>query len=385
MLAPGTVLHDRYEILAIVGQGGMAMVYRARDLHFEARDVAVKQMAVLVRGPEDRREVIAQFNAEANILTRLAHPNIPRVIDLFQEGEDHFLVMEFVEGQTLDRLARPRGDAPTAQPPVSTILGWGLQVAEALTYLHGQSPQPVVYKDLKPQNLILTPEGRVMLLDFGLARAPDRHGVSHTIIKGAGTPGFAAPEQDTPAASDSRVDLYALGATLHTLLTGNVPVDAYCRNEDLLAGAPDPLQPPSGANHAVPPEVDAFLARLMALQPGDRPPSARDVAHDLEKLRNAVAEREAAPAMARPACRPADDSTPPQSLPLARDVGRSNAGMAAALVLGGALVAGIIWGKASPSHPLPTPQPSAGASSVSIPAGGIPIPTPTIFTPESPG
>lgn len=214
-LAPGTVLADRYVIDEVVGIGGMGAVYAARDRRFRAveRICAVKEMFDTFNDTETRERAVKNFEREANLLASLNHKAIPKVFDFFTEGDCHYLVTEYVEGQDLARYIRQR-----ARPvPVDRAIDWGIQICDVLTYLHTQDP-PIIFRDLKPGNIMLRPNGQITLIDFGIAKhfQISRKG---TII---GTEGYAPPEQYEGQATP-QVDIYALGATLHHLLTNTDP------------------------------------------------------------------------------------------------------------------------------------------------------------------
>ena len=210
-----TVLQGRYEVLSVQGIGGMGAVYRARDLRFSAVEkiVAVKEMTNTAPDPRLRRISIQNFEREANILASVSHPAIPKIFDYFSEGNRSYLVMEFIEGQNLENVLEER-----KQPfPQEEVVEWGLQICDVLAALHSHQP-PVIFRDMKPGNLILRPDGRLMLIDFGIAKVFE-HGQRGTMI---GTEGYSPPEQYRGIA-DPRGDIYALGATLHHLLTGRDP------------------------------------------------------------------------------------------------------------------------------------------------------------------
>ncbi len=211
-----TILQSRYEILAVQGLGGMGAVYRARDLRFSAVEkiVAVKEMSNTAPDPRLRRIGIQNFEREANILASLSHPSIPKIFDFFSEGHRSYLVLEFVEGDTLEDLLEEQG-----QPFVEEeVVEWALQICDVLAYLHGHTP-PVIFRDIKPGNLMVRKhDGRIMVIDFGIAKVFE-HGQRGTMI---GTEGYSPPEQYRGTA-EPRGDLYALGATMHHLLTARDP------------------------------------------------------------------------------------------------------------------------------------------------------------------
>lgn len=238
LLRPGALLQGRYRILEPLAEGGMGRVFLAHHEPLDRR-VALKALRLEAAEPGERQEWLAQFQAEGRILASLDHPNLVRVLDSFQEGGLPILVMEFLEGRTLHDLAALH---PPTEPQV---LDWAAQILEALAYLHGRRP-PVLVRDLKPANLMQDPEGRVRLIDFGLARllGPGARG----LLDGMGSAGFAAPEQYGAGPLDERTDLYALGATLRFLLDSPTP------------------------------RLRAALQKLMAPAPADRPSSAAQAA-----------------------------------------------------------------------------------------------------------
>jgi serine/threonine protein kinase len=210
-----TILQERYEILAVQGVGGMGAVYRARDLRFSAvtKIIAVKEMNNSTPDPRLRQIGLQNFEREANILASLSHPAIPKIFDYFSEGNRSYLVLEFVEGKNLEDILEDRRKFFSQEE----VADWGLQICDVLAYLHSHTP-PVIFRDVKPGNLMLHPDGRIMVIDFGIAKVFE-HGQRGTMI---GTEGYSPPEQYRGVA-DPRGDLYALGATLHHLLTGRDP------------------------------------------------------------------------------------------------------------------------------------------------------------------
>jgi serine/threonine protein kinase len=217
LLSKGRVIHNnRYRIDALLGQGGMGAVYRAWDLSLNM-PVAIKEN--LDASPEAQK----QFGREAQILARLSHPNLPRVTDyFFISGQGQYLVMDFVEGEDLATMLNRLGALPEPQ-----VLYWVSQVCDALAYLHSQ-PSPIIHRDIKPANIKIGPNGRAMLVDFGIAKVYDRY-LATTIGAKAVTPGYSPPEQYGGGTTDARSDIYALGATLYHLLTGRQPPESVQR------------------------------------------------------------------------------------------------------------------------------------------------------------
>lgn len=211
VIAPGTVIVNRYRVIQPLGEGGMKAVYLAEDLRFKARRCALAVMVDSFTSDEARHRAVFSFEREADVLAQLDHPAIPKVSDRFSERDHHYFVMDYVAGQTLEaKLAAAGGRLSQSE-----AINIALQICEALDYLHSRLP-PVIYRDLKPANIIVTPEGRVKLVDFGIARHFTRQGTT------VGTVGYAAPEQ-YQGECDPRSDVYALGATLHHLLSGRDP------------------------------------------------------------------------------------------------------------------------------------------------------------------
>ncbi len=209
-----TVLHNRYMILQTVGQGGMGAVYKAQDMKRRSI-VAIKEMSLSMVPPEERDRAIRNFETESNILGTLRHPNLPAFTGRFTEDARHFLVMEFIDGQTLeDLLERNNGPFPERR-----VLGWARQLSDVLAYLHSQTP-PIIFRDLKPGNIMLTRDGRLKLIDFGIARFFRAASAVDTQI--LGTPGYAPPEQYGKAQTDARSDIYSLSMALFHLMTNTL-------------------------------------------------------------------------------------------------------------------------------------------------------------------
>ena len=272
MLTPDTVLQNRYRIIRQLGEGGMGAVSEAMD---ERLDTVVALKETLF----DDERLRKQFEREARLLARLHHPALPRVSDHFAEGDGQFLVMQFIPGDDLsEMMTRKRGPFPAEQ-----VLTWADQLLDALDYLHTQEPQ-IVHRDIKPQNLKLTARGQIILLDFGLAKG--QAGDVSRVTTGASifgyTPNYAPLEQIQGLGTDSRSDLYALGATLYHLMTGVKPPDALTRAAALVNGQPDPLVKASQANSAVGPELDDVLGKALAQNREQRFAAANDMRKALQ-------------------------------------------------------------------------------------------------------
>lgn len=267
MLAPGTVLQDRYRVIGKLGEGGMGAVYEALDQRLDAT-VALKE--TLFADEKLRR----QFEREARLLARLHHPALPRVSDHFTEGGGEFLVMQYIPGDDLAGIiTQRRGPFPQEQ-----VALWADQLLDALDYLHTQDPQ-IIHRDIKPQNLKLTGRGQIVLLDFGLAKGQvhelSRVGATASIF--GYTPNYAPLEQVQGLGTDPRSDLYALAATLYHLITGTKPPDALTRAASVVNGQPDPLQLASEVNAAVHPAFSEVLRRALAQNRDQRYASAAEM------------------------------------------------------------------------------------------------------------
>jgi serine/threonine-protein kinase len=275
-LEPGTILRDRYEILGLIGQGGMGAVYKAADKRLPGRVCAIKETwpppGLGAEAVADTRE---QFLREASTLARLDHPNLPKVSDYFtlvppeQPFSRDYLVMDYVAGQDLEQIAQQaRREGRFLDE--REVLGWMEQLCDALCYLHSQDP-PVIHRDVKPANVKLTPEGRIKLVDFGLVKPLDpTDPKTVTGLRGIGSLPYTPIEQYAGELghTDRRSDLYSLGATLYHLLTGLAPANAQERFLDSEA-----LRRPREVNPAISPALERAVLAAMALHPKDRPAS----------------------------------------------------------------------------------------------------------------
>lgn len=250
-LDPETILDNRYIIVKTLGRGGMGAVYLAFDQRLKNRKVAIKEMSTNAVGQGNLAAAIAAFESEATMLTSLKHQALPTIHDFFSRGEDRwYLVMEFIEGKTLKQVIQERGAIPEAE-----VLPWTRQLCDILNYLHTRTP-PVIFRDLKPANIMLTPEGTIKLIDFGIARH-FRHGITEDTAA-YGSTGFAPPEQYGQNQTDARSDIYALGATLHYLLTAVDPDNN-----------PFIFDPPSTKSQ-VSPEFEELVMKAIDLRPDRR-------------------------------------------------------------------------------------------------------------------
>jgi len=307
-LERGTLLHKRYRIVEILGQGGMGSVYRAVDENLGV-DVAVKEN--LFTSDEYSR----QFRLEAVILAGLRHPNLPRVSDHFAAGDEgQYLVMDFIEGEDLRQRMERLG---TISEDDAVMVGAAM--CDALTYLHTRKPS-ILHRDIKPGNVKISPEGAIYLVDFGLAKIVQGPQATTTGAR-AMTPGYSPPEQYGTARTDARTDIYSLGATLYAGLTGIIPEDGLARAMDNAQ-----LTPLRKRNPKISRRVATAIEKAMAVDPGDRFQSAEEFK---AALLNAVSKTE----------RPTGEFTvaPPPGLPHAVAPAASMPGSDHARPLGAAM------------------------------------------------
>lgn len=208
----GTVIDGKYEVLREIGRGGMSVVYLAMDTHLN-KQWAVKEIRKKGSGKNDEI-VVNSLLAEANMMKRLDHPALPRIVDIIDNGITIYVVMDYIEGESLDKILLEYGAQPEEK-----VINWAMQIADALSYLHAQKP-PIIYRDMKPANVMLKPEGNIKIIDFGIAREYKEQNLADTTV--LGTKGYAPPEQYS-GQTDPRSDIFALGMTMHHLLTGVDP------------------------------------------------------------------------------------------------------------------------------------------------------------------
>ncbi len=284
-LKPGATLQNRYLIQNVLGVGGMGSVYLARDMHFPnvTKLVAVKEI-INVADASMREMVVKIFEREANLLATLNHPAIPKIYDYFTQGDRSFLVMEYIEGKDLEaRLSETVGLLAEEQ-----VSDWAAQLCDVLAYLHSHKPEPIIFRDMKPSNVMLDHHQHIRLIDFGIARAFTA-GQKGTMI---GTEGYSPPEQYRGEASEAG-DIYALGATLHHLLTKQDP-----RLEPPFSFAERPIRK---ANPGVSLEFEAIINTALNYNPSERFPSAQAMKQALLALRQTRTNMLASQAQAAPA------------------------------------------------------------------------------------
>ena len=257
-LQVNSVLQGRFKITGILGVGGMGSVYLARDMHFPTvqRLVAVKEMLNLASDPALREMTLRNFEREANILAELSHPAIPKIYDYFSNKDRAYLVMEYIVGKDVEVLINSQPDFL----PYEMISKWAIELCDVLSYLHTR-PEPVVFRDVKPSNIMIEQAGSVRLIDFGIAKTFQVN-QKGTMI---GTEGYSPPEQYRGEASPAG-DIYAVGATLHHILTRRDP-----RLEPPFSFIERPIRQ---FNPKVPPEFETIIMRSLVYEPSGRFPSA---------------------------------------------------------------------------------------------------------------
>ena len=277
-----TLFRNRYFILSKVGEGGYGSVYKARDTQSKDRLVAIKEVSLLGLYPMAMIEATTSFQREVSVLSQLDHPNLPRVYEHFHNPGYWYLVMDFIAGETLEDY---QTKAPNKRLLLSEVLDIGLQLCIVLDYLHSQQP-PIVFRDLKPANIIRTPTGQIYLIDFGIARYFKPGQAKDTVA--LGSLGYAAPEQYGKAQTTPRADIYSLGAVLHQLLTASDPSEAPFRFQSLRPKNP---QSHSDAGSLTTSMVDVLvnkleilIASMLDMDVNKRPPDVACVKHELHVI-----------------------------------------------------------------------------------------------------
>ena len=304
-LTPNTMIQNRYLIVQPIGKGGMGDVYLAVDQRLGSA-VALKRTFFA-----DDGALGSAFEREARILARLRHPVLPKVIDHFAENGDQYLVMEHISGDDLSK----RLEGQNKPFPLKWVMFWADQLLDALSYLHTHEP-PIIHRDIKPQNLKLTDENHIVLLDFGLSKDFDSsspaNGLNSASVAGY-SPHFAAMEQIRGTGTDGRSDLFSLSATLYQLLTNSIPCEALTRADAILGGKADPIKPVGELNPEVPAAVSDVILKGIALRQNERYSTAAEMQR---ALRRAYNRGEAAPSAQKPEAAPAKvEAAPAAELP----------------------------------------------------------------------
>ncbi len=250
--------NDTYEIQSLIGKGGMSAVYLAEHKRLHTR-WAVKEVY-------KQQSARFDFLAESNILKRLQHPMLPRIVDIFEDEQRIFIVEDFVEGITLEQLLQKQRRVDEAQG-----LQWFRDLCGVLRYLHTQQPNPIIYRDMKPSNVMLQPDGSLKLIDFGIAREYKQESNADTTY--IGTKGYAAPEQFGKAQTDARTDIYALGVTMYHLLTGKSPYEPPYQFVPVRQLMPE-------LSHG----IEFILNKCVQPEPADRYQSVEQLIDDLDHI-----------------------------------------------------------------------------------------------------
>ncbi|XTZ17897.1 protein kinase domain-containing protein [Micromonospora echinospora] len=270
----GQVLNGRYRLTKLVGEGGMGQLWKAHD-EILGRDVAVKLISGLFQAPE----AAARLHREARSAARLMSPHLAVVLDYGRDASSgkEYVVSEFVPGFNLHQVLKVNGP----QEP-EHVAKWSIQICAGLSVVHNGG---VYHRDLKPHNVMLTPDGTVKLVDFGIAAYADAADYTRITVSGAvvGSPAYMPPERVLDAPVDHRSDLYSLGCTIYELLTGQVPFNGSLPAV-LLAHAHTPAKAPSSIRPGIPSEWDAMVLSLLAKDPSKRPQSAAYLRRELERL-----------------------------------------------------------------------------------------------------
>ncbi len=262
-LSPGTVLEGRYRILEKIGEGGFGVVYKAYDWRRNSL-VAIKQINMAALSAQEKIEATDSFNREVTLLSRLNHKSLPRIYHHFTDAEHWYVTMDYIKGRTLEDVL---ASSPGRRLPLRRVRDIGIALCDVLGYLHTQYP-PIIFRDVKPGNVMITPAGQIYLIDFGIARFYRPGQAKDT--GPLGSPGYAAPEQYGKAQTTPQTDIYGLGATLQTLLTGKEPLEIH------VSGLPP--------DRRIPWELQALLIRMMEKDCSKRPRDVMEVRHALAAL-----------------------------------------------------------------------------------------------------
>lgn len=266
-LPPGRMLHQRYRLLHTVGQGGMGAVYVAQDTQLGDRLVAVKEMSMSRLTSQELSQAVEQFRSEAHLLASLHHPHLPAIHEYFSEDDRWYLAMSFIEGQNLQAAL----DATAGKKlPLQDVVRIGIELCEVLGYLHTHEPQ-VIFRDLKPSNIMLTPNGHICLIDFGIARHFKQEQTKDTAY--SYSVGYAPPEQYGQSQTGPCSDIYSLGATLHQMLSGQHP-----------ANKPFQFSPLQLVDSTIPGPLAKLIAQMLEMDEQARPANVIEVLTHLEKL-----------------------------------------------------------------------------------------------------
>ena len=274
-----TLFRNRYFIMSKVGAGGFGSVYKARDIQNGDRLVAIKEVTLLGLHPQAMIEATTAFQREVSVLSQLDHPNLPRLYEYIQTPGHWYLVMDFIAGETLEEY---QSKTPKGHLPLSEALDIGMQLCLVLDYLHSQQP-PIVFRDLKPANIMRTPTGQLYLIDFGIARYFKPGQAKDTVA--LGSHGYAAPEQYGKAQTTPRADIYSLGAVLHQLLTARDPSEAPFRFQPLRPKShSEPGSLNTGMVDVLVNKLETLITSMLAMDVNKRPPDVARVKQELHVI-----------------------------------------------------------------------------------------------------
>ena len=275
MLAIGSIIDGKYKIKKMIAKGGMSTVYLADDLQLENKKWAIKEIKRTGNEKHENDEIIGNsILTEVNVMTKLDHQYLPRIVGIKNNGNTSSVIMDYIEGEPLNEVLKKYG----AQSE-ENVIKWAKQLCEALLYLHTQTPL-IIYRDMKPSNIMLKPDGNIRVIDFGIAKEY-RQNVKDSFP--VGTTGYAAPEQ-CKCYTDVRSDIYALGMTMHHLLTGVIP---YIKVKDK-NGKPKTIareyQPIRYYNPKLSEEIELVIDKCVKENPEERYQSCSELLYDLEHL-----------------------------------------------------------------------------------------------------
>jgi len=274
-----TLFRNRYIIVSKVGSGGFGSVYKARDIQSRDRLVAIKEVSLQGLHPQAMIEVTTAFQREVSVLSQLDHPNLPHLYEHFQNPDHWYLVMDFIAGETLEQY---QSKAPNRRLLLSEVLDIGLQLCIVLDYLHSQQP-PIVFRDLKPANIMRTPTGQLYLIDFGIARYFKPGQAKDTVA--LGSLGYAAPEQYGRSQTTPRADIYSLGALLHQLLTARDPSEAPFRFLPLRPKShSDPGSLTTSMVDMLVNKLETLITSMLEMDVNKRPPDVACVKQELDVM-----------------------------------------------------------------------------------------------------
>ena len=274
-----TLFRDRYFIMSKVGAGGFGSVYKARDIQSGDRLVALKEVCLQDLHPQAMFEAIATFEREVSVVSHLEHPHLPRLYEHFQTPDHCYLVMDFITGETLEYY---QSNIPNGRLLLSEVLNMGLQLCLVLDYLHSNHP-PIIFRDLKPANIMRTPSGHLYLIDFGIARYFKPGQAKDTVA--LGSVGYAAPEQYGKAQTTPRADIYSLGAVLHQLLTARDPSESPFLFRPLRPkSSADPGSLTTSMVDVLVNKLERLIASMLEMDVNKRPPNIAYVKQELEEV-----------------------------------------------------------------------------------------------------